>query len=524
MAQTLLPAEVPAIVLGAGPTGLALAGLLGRKGVETLLVERNATTSDIPKAIVLDDEGFRTIQAIGLAEEVRAGTIEGAGTQYRDGDGNLIAESGAGPREFGYCKRNFMSQPRLEATLAAGITGTSGVSLAFDTAVTGFEQTADGVTVSVSGPAGDQTIRTQWLLACDGAHSSTRNALGIGFEGDTYEQDWLVLDTENDEINTPGAIFSCDPARPSVHMPAPNNGRRYEFMLLDGEDREDMVRPETIAELLAPFQPYREENITRAAVYTFHARIADRLGEGRVLLLGDAAHLTPPFAGQGMNAGLRDASNVAWKIAAQIHGQASFDVLRSYEVERLEPVGAMIDLAVAMGEVIMPLGPRQLAIRDAMIAAWNRFPAVKEFMINMRFKPRPRLPDGLFVSTADEVPGSLVGEMIPQPRVHGPDGELMLDDLLGDGFAILVQDERTLQAVAQLRHHLLGALTPRLVQVDFNGHAPHRFVEPDIAQPLRAHRDQVLIIRPDRYAAGGAFPDQLSGLCDELAGSMGVRI
>ena len=201
------------------------------------------------------------------------------------------------------------------------------------------------------------------------------------------------MDLHRDADQEPVSKFFCDPARPWVSIPTTFGGRRYEFMLLPGETADEMLKFDTLQRLLAPIRPLAPEDIMRAVVYRFEARIAERWGEGRVWLAGDAAHLTPPFAGQGMNSGIRDAHNLAWKAVLVADG-ADPAILESYQAERRAPAKAMVQLAVAMGEVVMPVGQGKALFRDALMLGLERFPDARDYIIGMRFKPKPRYTDG----------------------------------------------------------------------------------------------------------------------------------
>ena len=269
------------IVVGAGPTGLTLANMLGQDGIHTLVVERNRTTSDIPKAVALDDEGVRTMAAIGLAEVILAHTLTATGSKYYDADGRLFGEVGTGVEEFGYAKRNYFHQPELERILCAGLSRHNSVSMRFSNALEKFEQDTHGIQATISDEMGSQAVRCRYLIGCDGGRSGVRAALGGGLSGETYAQDWIVLDTVNDPMDGDFSRFICDPGRPTAIIPAPDGGRRYEFMLMPGETRDEMLGPKRLEQLLRPYRPYREADILRAAIYTFHARIADRSGKRR---------------------------------------------------------------------------------------------------------------------------------------------------------------------------------------------------------------------------------------------------
>ena len=504
----------PVVVVGAGPVGLTVANLLGQDGINVLVVERNAATVDHPRAIVLDDEGARTLQAFGVADGFLKHTIEGDGARYFDDNGQCFGSVGAGPRTYGFAKRHFMYQPELEAELVQSLSRFSSVDLRFGWNVTGISQDPSGVTIACMTPEGARTIRCDWLLACDGGRSPIRQWAGIDFIGSTYEQDWIVLDLKADPDQVNYSRFYCSTSRPAVSVPAPRGGRRYEFMLLDGETGAEMLTDESIGRLIAPYRAFRKEDVIRRAIYTFHARIASRMRQGRVLLLGDAAHLTPPFAGQGMNAGLRDAHNVAWKLSMLVKGLADSSVLDSYDDERRAPAWAMIQLAVAMGQLVMPKGAEQTALRAMLLKMLESFPGAQDYFLQMKFKPAPRYDGGLFVDI-DRQPyeASLVGQMLPQPVVKLASGKTVrLDEVLGPGFALIAQSEKDALTLSKLEHPFWQQLKPSLIYISGEDRlvAPGASVTPVSAmdgfvRPLRTHRDQIMLVRPDRYVAGAFF-------------------
>lgn len=518
------------LVIGAGPTGLAVAALLAQAGCPVTVAERNAAPLAIPRAIVIDDEGLRTLQALGLATAMRARTRKALGARYYDEARQVFAETGEGAETFGFPRRNYLHQPDLEALLLGHLACDRRVTLLPGTEATlldpGRMGAAEGgapapARIRLTGPGGTVTRAFRWVLACDGGRSPVRGALGIGMEGETYGQDWIVLDLASDPDQEPVSRFYCDAGRPQVSIPAPRGGRRYEFMVLPGEDGAQLLGDGALARLLAPFRPFRSGEVLRRAVYTFHARIAREWRRGRVFLLGDAAHLTPPFAGQGMNAGLRDAHNLAWKIALVEAGHAAPAILDSYMQERRDPALAMIRLAVAMGRVVMPSSPEEAAFRAALVRALEPFPAVRDWLAAMRFKPPPAYASGLFLDR-DSQPyeGALVGRMAPQPDLQGPAGTGSLDAALGPGFALVAQDGAGAEALAGLSHPFWARLAPvrlalaRAAGGVAGGMGRAGFAQTDGRADERArawatHRDQVLLLRPDRYVAAAFDPPAL---------------
>lgn len=515
VAEQKIPGRVQVAIVGAGPVGLMAANLLGTYGVRTLIIDRNPDTMEIPRAIALDDEGARTLQAVGLDRDFMARTEPAGGARYLDQDGKAFAEVGAPTPEFGFPRRNYFFQPELERALVAGLERFEHVTLAFGTNLDGFTDNGGdddgdgGAGVTLELPGG--SVRADYLIAADGARSAIRQKLGIEMEGDTYPQDWLIIDTENDPDREPVSKFHCRSDRPYVSIPAPRGGRRYEFQLAPGEVATEMVDRDRVRGFLAPLRDLPDEDITRITVYTFEARIAARFALGRVFLAGDAAHLTPPFAGQGMNAGLRDAHNLTWKLAEVLAGRSGPGLLETYHQERHGPAWAMVQLAVAMGEIVMPQAREDIEFRQGILRQFDRFPQARDFIVGMKFKPRPRYDGGAFVDLHGQlVAASLVGAMLPQPDLLGP---ARLDDALGAGFALLAQAEDTAAFVAANQDLLWPELSPSRVFLSPAAAAALDGITSLVAKPghglvtVRAHRDQILLVRPDRYVAAAFWPE-----------------
>ncbi|MCP5080470.1 MAG: 3-(3-hydroxyphenyl)propionate hydroxylase [Alphaproteobacteria bacterium] len=502
--------EVPVLIIGAGPTGLLTANLLGTYGVECLVIERNQALTDQPKAILLDDEGLRALQAAGLAGEVMAQVILGYGARYYEPDGTCFAKIDAPVTEHGFPRRNSFLQPNLERSLLRGLERFQNVRCDFSTELKQFKEDPDGICATVTTVGGTLEIRSQVMLGCDGGRSTVREQLGIEMPGRTDSRDWVVVDTTNDPDADRFSKFFCDPERPMVSIPAPGGGRRYEYMIMPGEDPADLSKRDRVRQILGKFRTIPDEDMTRAVVYTFHARVAERLQAGRALLLGDAAHLTPPFAGQGMNAGLRDAFNVAWKAALLVGGKAGTGILGTYENERRGPIEEMIDYAVSLGEIVMPVGGFDEAARaqilDALIPARGAL------------KPKPQA-----AYTAGWVmPGlganqSLVGSALPQPLVCMPDGETwLLDNQLGPGFSLIGFGAEALEQIHALASGPLSTLSPTPFGLVPPGAQPRQAafgtvlsVAETSPTPTPEVDNQILLVRPDRFVAAQIDPGRV---------------
>ena len=497
--------HVPVVIAGAGPTGLTLANLLGVYGVETLVLERNAATVHEPRAVSIDDESLRTMQAAGLAGEVMSQTVTGYGSHYYSARGRCFAKVQPTEQPFGFPRRNAFRQPILERQLRDALARFAHVTALFEHELLSFTQHGEGVTLRVAGKDGERELTCDYLVACDGASSPVRRSLGIKMSGSTFSERWLILDLENSPSGSPHTKVFSNPARPCIALPGPNLTRRYEFMLHPHERDEDMLAPDMVRHLMDTHEAAPQSVLVRKVVYTFHARMADRWKDGRVLLAGDAAHLTPPFAGQGMNAGLRDANNLAWKLKAVTQGRLGPGLLDSYERERRDHAWSMIRFALNMGRVIAPRGRLAAKSIEALFRVLDYVPKARDYIAQMKFKPPPRFNDGFIVPDNAGNRHTLVGRLFPQPRVRGPDGrEVLLDDLLGEGFAILVRSPRADAVLPVLRAGPWSKLGARIVVMGRDAE------ELGPANPrLAAFNDHVILLRPDRYVAGCFGVDEL---------------
>jgi len=471
-------------IVGLGPTGATLANLLGAAGQSVLVVEKEAGIFALPRAIHYDGEVLRIFQAAGLREQVLAISRPGTqGMHFLNAAGQtlLIRGGTAALGPHGGANNYYFHQPELEAVLREGLARFPNVDVRLETAVSAVEQDAEGATLSCEHAANGTRVqaRARWVVGCDGARSPVRQHMGSPMVDLGLRQPWLVFDvvlTEPVDL-PPHTVQHCDPRRPMTYCNVVGNRRRWEIMVLPGDDRDALVRPETLWKLVAPWVRPDQARLERAAIYTFHSVIADGWRQGRLLLAGDACHQTPPFLGQGMCAGIRDASNLAWKLDAVLAGRAPEALLDTYESERKPHVRALIELAVRLGGIIQTTDPAAAAERDARFASGA--PEVFEL-------PPQLLGAGAF----DVLQQDLAGRPFPQPRLA--DGRL-LDELLGRRSAVI--GRRELLATAAPGTAERWARSQALV-ID----------EPDapLADWLRSHEAGAVILRPDRYIVGVA--------------------
>ncbi|MEQ8860881.1 MAG: bifunctional 3-(3-hydroxy-phenyl)propionate/3-hydroxycinnamic acid hydroxylase [Pseudomonadales bacterium] len=496
------PLSTQVLIIGAGPVGLSLAKLLGVEGVDTVLVERHPGCVPEPRAIGLDGESMRTYQAAGVAAAVAADMNEGFVSEYFSGDGTFLFRTDLRDRPFGYCMQNAFDQPRLERTLLEHLGHEPSVSVRHNTTLLDFEQDVAGVTARLETPDGQTTLKADFLVACDGGRSSVRTALNIPMQGDRLPQKWLVIDTvEEGDHDLPECRFYCDPARPAMTLRRPYGERRWEWMLMPGETDEALLDDARIRELLGAHTDPDRVRVYRKCVYGFSAVVAERFSEGRVFLAGDAAHMTPPFAGQGLNSGVRDARNLAWKLAWVLDERLPATVLDSYDTERREHARRMVNLAVGLGDRIQPIDATAAAERDAYFAAINADDAAraKYDQQSGRELRDVRLADGWFDAAA------FGGRMILQPALA--DGSL-LDDHLGPDFVALAIGGAT-PSDAMANHPLWQQLSPKLVDID-----ALKLNAQDLL-PALPDEPAILLLRPDRIVLArldGADSDRLDRL------------
>jgi 3-(3-hydroxy-phenyl)propionate hydroxylase len=523
--KTLLRPRYPIVIVGAGPTGLTLANLLGVYGVETLVLERNAATVHEPRAVSIDDESLRTMQAAKLVEEVMSQTVTGYGSHYYSAAGRCFAKVQPTEQPFGFPRRNAFRQPILERQLREALSRFPHVTARFECNLLSFKQDATGVALRVAHGDNEHDIACDYLIACDGASSNVRRTLGIKMSGSTFSERWLIVDLENSPVTSPHTKVWSDPARPTIALPGPDLTRRYEFMLHPHERDEDFLASDMVRHLMETHEAAPQSKVVRTVVYTFHARMADRWKDGRVLLAGDAAHLTPPFAGQGMNAGLRDANNLAWKLAAVTRGQLGPGLLDSYERERRDHAWAMIDFALNIGRVMGPPNAFAAWAIETMFRVLAIYPKARDYIAQMKFKPPPRFVEGFLLPDGSGKKQTLVGKLFPQPKVLiAGHREALLDDVLGDGFSVLVRSPRAAEALTVLKGSPWRDLGARVVVMgegvsqdlgvtyvrEIGGGNPR----------LARFSDHVILLRPDRYVAACISIDELGQGGEKVASMM----
>lgn len=572
-------------IVGAGPVGLTIANTLGLYGVRVLLIEKLDHIIDYPRAIGIDDEALRTLQTAGLAEQVQPHITPDHWMRFVTATGRCFASIEPRTDEFGWSRRNAFIQPQIDGILHHGLERFPHVQVLFGHQLASFDQDEGGVTLQLeraepaAGAPEVASARVQYLVAADGGNSFIRRVLDVPFEGRTKANQWIVVDVRNDPLGTPHVYMHCDPERPYVSAALPHGIRRFEFMVMPGETEEELSKPENLAALMRKVVADPDQvDYIRKRVYTHNARLAASFRVDRVVLAGDAAHIMPVWQGQGYNSGMRDASNLAWKLAHVVLGMCGDALLDSYGQERREHARSMIHLSEVAGDIFAPESARVAKLRDVVTLALNAVPSWKQYFVEMRFKPMPRyekgaivLPErdaqprsllgglvdrsgdtplgrlvglmaekkesliGRLVHGLDTPPDTPVGRMFIQPRVLCEDGQTrLLDDVIGLKFAVIAwgtDPTWAMDGAAREVWERLGAVfitAKPVVQMAHDGdRRPGVVCIGDIGNRLKdwfsRWPSSVVFVRPDRFVGAICSPQEVSATTQALARALHLR-
>jgi len=516
------PAErepVPVVIVGAGPVGVSAAILLAQHGVDALVVERWDDIYPLPRAVHLDDEVYRVLADLGVAEEFARITMPTLGLRLIDDKRRTMAEfersDPLGPH--GYPPANMFDQPDLERILRDRLATFTGTTLSAGTELVDIQRDpADSdllrVRLRTLATGEEYAVVTRAVLGCDGANSTVRGCIGAMLEDLGFEERWIVADVRSDEALPiwQGVHQLCHPRRAGTLMQVGPGRYRWEFQLLDGETPEQLLAGGALAELIQPWLGrvrFEDLELIKHAEYTFKARIADRWRDGRVFLLGDAAHLTPPFIGQGLCAGLRDAANLGWKLAAVLTGRAGETLLDSYEPERRPHARALVKKAVTVGWAMTGGQDKAAHVRRLALALATRIPGTTDAVLDTN---PPRFPDTVAVRRSGRR-DRVTGGQVPQPFVRLNGARVRLDAVTGSGHSVLVTAEPDPALVSAAGE--AGAALVRVVPVAGTPTGPTAYpvvVDEDghLLEWLRRTRTTAVLLRPDhvvqaRQAAGG---------------------
>ncbi|MGW5367958.1 bifunctional 3-(3-hydroxy-phenyl)propionate/3-hydroxycinnamic acid hydroxylase MhpA [Streptomyces sp. NPDC004009] len=514
-------ARRPVVIIGAGPVGVTAALLLARHGVPSLLLERHRDVYPLPRAVVVDDEVRRILQSVGVHEEFAALARPAPGLRLLDARRRVIGEF---PRSLhghhGFPQLSMFSQPDLERLLRGALARRPECELWSGVEVVSVTESGAPDTDAPHVPAGpvrvafrrggsdeEEHLWADAVLGCDGAGSLTRDAIRAAWEDLHFQESWRVIDVRTSRpVRTwEGAEQICCPTRPATFMRIGEDRYRWEFRLAEDQNLEDPDGWERLRQLVAPWVDLpasRSDDfeVVRQAQYTFQARLADRWRRGRVFLLGDAAHLTPPFVGQGLCTGLRDASNLTWKLARVLRRGAPEELLDTYERERKPHARHVIRVAVAVGWAMTGGQDRGAAFRRAVVGTVCRIPGVTGAVSR---DLSPALAAGPLVRRRPRLTGrALAGTFCPQPWIRHDGRRVRLDDAVRDAFVVLTAVPATARMTAVTM--ALGASTIHVDHLDDDG---------TLAAWLARGRADAVLLRPDRVvmdtvpAGAGDFTD-----------------
>lgn len=507
------------LICGYGPAGEVAANLLGQRGIRTLVIDKSTDVYQVPRAVHFDGEVMRIFQSLGVEDEVQSVSDIPDSLTFTNGKGGILihAKTRDIPGRQGWPSGNFFNQPMLEEMLRKAAERHPTVEVRLGWALESFTQDGESVTATIRRAADGEReeVSARFLLGCDGAGSATRECAGLELEDLRCEEPWLVCDVIADEgFPYRRDIYQfCDPRRPVTLVPCEGRHLRWEFMLMPGDDPEELESEESVHRLMAPYigrlnPDLRPENtrLLRHKVYTFHGLVAVQWRAGRVFILGDAAHQTPPFLGQGLCAGVRDAYNLIWKLEGVLTGRFRDAVLDTYGTERRPHARAVVKQALRIGKVIQTRNPLMAFLRDRYFALARFLP-----MLLAPFLWEPSWPLGLGLFASGDPPSreSAHGNPFDQPVVETPDGRrARLDEVIGTGFVVLGLDLDPADGLDRETRATFDRLDTTFLCVRPKGgraSSDDEVVDADgftAAWFARHGGGRILVIRPDRQVFG----------------------
>ncbi|WP_326836929.1 bifunctional 3-(3-hydroxy-phenyl)propionate/3-hydroxycinnamic acid hydroxylase [Amycolatopsis rhabdoformis] len=510
------------VIVGAGPVGLTAAGLLGRLGHRVAVVERHPGLYNLPRAGHIDHEIMRTFQLLGFADALLADAVACDTYTLRNGKGELLTEfPWAADGVSGWKSDYMLYQPELEDLLYSHDVDDPAITFHRGFEVHDFLVHEDHVEVHATAPAApadlhgparearDLVLRGRFLLGADGGRSFVRDRLGIRRADLGFSSLWANADARRnrDRVDLPFDSGQwCDPNRPTTVLPLGKRHRRFEWALLPGETAEEMADPAVAWELLAGLGLTSEDlSIVRYHVWRFEAKIAEQWQRGRVFLLGDAAHTMPPFQGQGMCSGIRDASNLVWKLDLVLRGITAEALLDTYQQEREPNLRAWTELSIETGRLPCTLDPDEAERRDEAFrsGAAKHLPVVPPLSGVVR-------------------DGSGAGELSLQARVSRAGAPGLFDDVIGGGFTVVSTAGDPAAVLAPRQRAFLDALRAQVVHVAPDGAGGVTDVDGAYAAHFAERGWDVVVTRPDFYVFGAGSLSELPAIVDDLAARLGA--
>lgn len=555
--KTALATVVDVVIAGLGPTGLVLAHMLGKRGHQVVVLEREPVFYGNARAVYTDDECMRIFQAIDMADELQKDMLLETPVQFVRPDGSVMAQYMPLKRPYGWPVVNFFYQPYLETSLTQALDRYPNVEIRRGRELVNFEQDTNSVTITHqatqqfrfsdetdvkadgSGDLDQQTLRARYLVGADGGRSTVRSKLGIEMTGKNFPEPWLVVDLKQKDRHqglrhAPYFNFVVDPDMPVVSCVQPDGFHRFEFMLTKGQTKEYMERPETVRALLSKYVDPDQFEVKRKLVYTFNALVANQWRDRRVFLAGDAAHMTPQFIGQGASAGIRDGYNLGWKLSAVLNGVAGERSLDSYESERRDHVKAMIDTAVLVKDVVSMTHPIGTRVRDGVIKGIMTVPPLRKWGQEGGFKPTPVYTKGQFFGMPRQRRSGAEGTLSPQPQVRRFDGRrVLLDSLLGEDYALIGWGVDPSAYLSQTSKQILTQVGCRLVTLYAYGQRPQGQTSRDLNPQVQEVEDiegfmvdwfkqaclsetGIALIRPDKFTFAAVTPQGINAAIAQL--------
>ena len=480
-------------ICGYGPVGSTFAGLMGKLGHKVLVIEKNTGPSPTARAINTDGEQLRTFDRLGIADKVVENSTEIHCVHFGDANLNPIQtiEQPVGVSAMGWPNQVLFYQPELEGFIRASVQSENNIVIKEGTELLNFDDSDEGVHLNCKNSDGELTFFSKYLIGCDGASSFVRRELDVDLEDFEYNQEWLVCDAHlTKKINIPEkeAMQVCDPKRPGTYVPGRRGHLRFEFKKMPGENSKELEKEETVWKLLKPWINENNAKLERAQVYSFHACIAETWRKGNVLIAGDAAHQMPPFMGAGMGTGIRDITNISWKLDLLLKNKANEGILDTYQKERHSHAKWTIAQTVTIGQVI----------EGFCAAAEGKEYEPKGPSYDVNF---PHIPAGIYSDPTDMV----TGVPIPQPILSKNNKKEMLDRIINGNFAVLTREANL--DLSDKAKSIIDLLGIKLVTIE-----PDEDTEERLKTVFEKYK--AVLVRPDKYTYGGV--EDISSLSEMI--------